>query len=179
MMETEEGGRRTRPEKSAGADGREEMIRKAAEELKCRGRLGKEQEYFQHGSTTVLEHSLRVADLSLRMAQRCETLGIRTDMDSLVRGALLHDYFLYDWHEKDKSHRLHGFTHPGRALKNAREDFALNAVEENIIARHMFPLTPVPPCCREAWIVCLADKWCAAKETAEGIWGRRGREARA
>jgi signal peptidase II len=37
--------------------------------------------------------------------------------------------------------------------------------EKNIIARHMFPLIPVPPQCREAWIVCLADKWCALGET--------------
>lgn len=34
-----------------------------------------------------------------------------------------------------------------------------------MIARHMFPLTPIPPGCREAWLVCLADKWCAMKET--------------
>ena len=25
----------------------------------------------------------------------------------------------------------------------------------------MFPLTPVPPTCTEAWIVCIADKICA------------------
>ncbi len=29
----------------------------------------------------------------------------------------------------------------------------------------MFPLVPVPPTCREAWIVCMADKWCALYET--------------
>ena len=28
----------------------------------------------------------------------------------------------------------------------------------------MFPLTPVPPACREGWLVCLADKLCAVQE---------------
>ena len=41
---------------------------------------------------------------------------------------------------------------------------------KNIIARHMFPLIPVPPQCREAWIVCLADKWCALGETVEPMF---------
>ena len=41
--------------------------------------------------------------------------------------------------------------------------------EENIIHRHMFPLTPMPPTTREAWIVCLADKYCAAAETVEPV----------
>lgn len=29
----------------------------------------------------------------------------------------------------------------------------------------MWPLTIVPPCCREAWIVTTADKWCSFLET--------------
>ena len=40
--------------------------------------------------------------------------------------------------------------------------------------RHMFPLVPVPPTCREAWIVCLADKWCALRETVAGRLRRKG-----
>ena len=83
---------------------------------------------------------------------------------------MLHDYFLYDWHQKDPSHRLHGFRHPKTALGNAQRDYYLNWKEKNIIARHMFPLIPVPPQCREAWIVCLADKWCALGETMEPMF---------
>ena len=65
-------------------------------------------------------------------------------------------------------HRLHGFRHPFTALRNAEADFSLTARERNIIVRHMFPLVPIPPTCREAWIVCLADKYCALRETVEG-----------
>ncbi len=81
--------------------------------------------------------------------------------------------FLYDWHESDASHRLHGFRHPGNGVKNATRDYALNQREKNTIARHMFPLTPIPPQCREAWLVCLADKWCAMEETLRPAYRSR------
>ena len=80
-------------------------------------------------------------------------------------GAFFTWLLLYDWHENDPSHRLHGFTHPKRALINATADWNLSDRTQNIILRHMFPLTPVPPACREAWLVCLADKVCALAET--------------
>ena len=56
-------------------------------------------------------------------------------MRSLVRGALLHDYFLYDWHIPDESHKWHGVTHAGDALKNARRDFELNEIEQDMISK--------------------------------------------
>lgn len=139
-----------------------ELLEKIIEELEKNGRLATERKYMQHGTTTIFEHSVHVAYVSLQIMKM---LHIKADEISLVRGALLHDYFLYDWHIKDGRRSLHGFSHPQKALENAREDFALNAIEENIIARHMFPLTFPPPACREAWIVCLADKYCALGET--------------
>ena len=94
-----------------------------------------------------------------------ERFSLNVNRKELIRGALLHDYFLYDWHEKNAGHRFHGFIHAGRALQNAKNDFELTRREENIISRHMFPLNIVPPMCKEAWLVCLADKICASKET--------------
>ena len=49
-----------------------------------------------------------------------------------------------------------------------KKDYTLSPRVKNIIARHMFPLTPVPPTCTEAWIVCIADKICAIEETLFG-----------
>ena len=123
--------------------------------------------FTQHGETTVFEHCLSVGKFSLLMAHFLErTLKISIDKDSLVRGALLHDYFLYDWHDKTvPGRRVHGFTHPTTARKNAERDFGLNDLERDIISKHMFPVTPFPPMHRESVIVNLADKWCALCET--------------
>ena len=100
-----------------------------------------------------------VARMSVKIAK---WLPIQVNMDALVIGALLHDYFLYDWHD-GKGRHFHGFTHPGCAKRNAEMDYTLSPRVKNIIARHMFPLTPVPPTCTEAWIVCIADKICAIR----------------
>lgn len=121
----------------------------------------KTKSYMQHGKTSCYRHSIAVAYYSLQIANRFK---IKCDKRSLVRGALLHDYFLYDWHVYDRSHMFHGFTHPRYALKNASEDYELNKVEKNIILRHMFPFTLVPPRYKEGLIVCLADKICGFKE---------------
>ena len=139
------------------------LLKETLKELNRQGRLQEEKLAKQHGSTSVYQHSINVAYLSLWLAGR---LPLRTDRRALVRGALLHDYFLYDWHEKDDGHRWHGFTHPGTALENVRRLLALNPVERDIILRHMWPLTPTPPRYREAWLICLADKICSLRETA-------------
>ena len=121
-----------------------------------------ERKLRQHGAVSCYDHSLLVTYLSLRLAQ---TFHVSVDAASLVRGALLHDYFLYDWHIADKSHRFHGFHHAGRALENARRDFSLNGLEEDIIQKHMFPLNlSKRPRYRESVIVNLADKACALGE---------------
>lgn len=131
--------------------------------LRATSRFSQMERFRQHGGVSVCQHCIAVAYLSCRIACR---LHIPVDFRSLIRGALLHDYFLYDWHDPDPRHRLHGLRHSGFALRNAQADFSLTPREANIIARHMFPLNPAPPTCREAWIVCLADKICAALETA-------------
>lgn len=119
--------------------------------------------FIQHGKISVYSHCFSVAVMSIKIAA---FLNIKVDKAALIRGALLHDYFLYDWHDTNNAaHRWHGFTHPSTALKNAKQDFELSTKECDIIKHHMFPLVPFPPKCREAWIVCTADKICALKET--------------
>ena len=116
----------------------------------------------QHGGVSVYAHSVTVALMCLKLAR---ALRLRVDERALVRGALLHDYFLYDWHVKDAAHRWHGFTHPARALANARRDFGVGSIEADMIACHMFPLVPRMPRCRESALLCAADKLCALRET--------------
>lgn len=121
-------------------------------------------EYIQHGNVTVNSHVLNVTRHSIALSEK---LHISCSRRELIRGALLHDYFLYDWHIPDyeNPHRLHGFYHPGVALRNASKEYHLTEREKDIIKRHMWPLTLCPPGCREAWIVTMADKWCSLMET--------------
>ena len=138
------------------------QVLQLAEKLEGESRLGMERRYYQHGVTTIFQHSINVACVSCKIAEKYH---LDVDYYALIRGALLHDYFLYDWHVKDRSHRFHGFTHPRRALENADMEFQLTETERNMIYCHMFPLTPIPPSTKEAWIVCAADKICALSET--------------
>ena len=120
--------------------------------------------YIQHGSIPVRRHCIDVAKQSVAISK---FLKIPCNERDLIRGALLHDYFLYDWHDKNRENyqMLHGFYHPGIALKNASKEYPLTLREKDIIKKHMWPLTVVPPLCREAWIVTTADKYCSLLET--------------
>ncbi|MDY4045137.1 MAG: phosphohydrolase, partial [Oscillospiraceae bacterium] len=51
------------------------------------------------------------------------------------------------------------------ALRNADRDFELNDTERDMIKKHMFPLNPTPPRFKETAVLCLADKYCALRET--------------
>ena len=122
--------------------------------------------YYQHGTTTCKEHCIRVSYLSYRI---CRKMGWNSC--SAARAALLHDLFLYDWHTHAKltGHHFHGFTHPRTALENAVMHFDLTEQEQNMILRHMWPLTPIPPATLEGLAVCLADKICSSAEVIENI----------
>lgn len=140
------------------------MIKDAASDILSSENFRSTKGYIQHGSVSVSSHCMYVAKYSLAISEK---LHIPCNRRELIRGALLHDYFLYDWHSKDhvQLYRLHGFFHPGVALKNATEEYELTPREKDIIKKHMWPLTVVPPMCREAWIVTMADKWCSLLET--------------
>jgi len=124
--------------------------------------MQQEKEFMQHGKVSVFEHSVGVALVCLMLAKKT---GWKVDTRSLVRGSLLHDYFLYDWHDPHPEVGLHGFTHAGIAMENACRDFDLNEIEKDMIVRHMFPLNLKPPRYRESIILCIADKMAAACET--------------
>lgn len=141
-----------------------EIKREAGDILKSRN-FARSSQFIQHGSMTVKNHSMNVARYSLAISKK---LPIEVNRRELIRGALLHDYFLCDWHKDSKENchrRLHGFYHPGIALRNANREYQLTDREQDIIKKHMWPLTVVPPMCREAWIVTAADKYCSLLET--------------
>ena len=134
-----------------------------AREVIGKARYDRMKNYISHSDITVYQHCIKVAHTAYRFAVEH---GIPCDMRALVRGALLHDYYLYDWHDPNKGCRWHGFKHHRFALRNAEKDFVLSRRERDIIHSHMFPLTFwCIPRCREAWIVTLADKMVATAET--------------
>lgn len=140
------------------------LLREYAADIMDSDNFQSTRNYIQHGSMPVQRHCIDVARQSIVISK---FLRISCNERELIRGALLHDYFLYDWHDKNRENyqMLHGFYHPGIALKNASREYSLTPRERDIIKKHMWPLTVVPPLCREAWIVTTADKYCSLLET--------------
>lgn len=114
-------------------------------------------DFVQHGRMSCLDHCKDVSYYSYLVCRK-----LKLDYRAAARGGLLHDYFLYDWH--NSPYRLHGIRHPRIALINASKDFDLSVIERNIIKRHMWPLTLLPPRYAESFVVSFVDKYCTIKE---------------
>ncbi len=122
--------------------------------------------FMQHGDTTCKAHCIKVSYMSYCI---CKRLG--WDHREVARAGLLHDFFLYDWHThaKETGEHFHGFTHPRVAHNNAVKHFELTEKEKDMILRHMWPLTPIPPKSREGFAIIYSDKFCGLAETAARI----------
>ena len=119
--------------------------------------------YMQHGDITTLEHVIAVSYTAFILAKRWNA-----DVRSAVRGAMLHDLYLYDWHIKtpERTPLTHTFFHPKTSVKNAKKYFQPTEKELKIVRSHMWPLTVFHmPTSKEAFILTLADKYCAWNES--------------
>ena len=120
-------------------------------------------QFIAHSDITVYEHCIKVAVKCLEIKEKYR---IACDTEVLIRCALLHDYYLYDWHVYEKGRKLHGTHHQLIAAENAVRDYKISEKEARIIRSHMFPLPPqYVPFCKEAWILTVADKIVATDET--------------
>lgn len=120
--------------------------------------------YAQHRHVDCLKHCLNVSYTSFLI---CRLLGLNSR--AAARGGLLHDFFLYDWHEGNPYGGLHGFTHPGVAAENAERRFDLTDREKDVIKKHMWPLTLSMPKYPESYVVILTDKFfCVAEAVHRG-----------
>lgn len=115
--------------------------------------------YKHHYHTSTYHHSIAVAYFSYKISR---WLRWKSNKEKLIYAALLHDYYLYDCH--GETCHMHLFKHPNISAENAKRDWNINEIQENIIRRHMFPLTPVPPRYKESMLVSLVDKGCAIYE---------------
>lgn len=121
-------------------------------------------QYKHHINGTVYDHSIQVAYLCYKHYINHNS---KVNLNELLRGALLHDYFLYNRHDKTQhiNRFLHVFKHPKCALKNAETVYPdLTKTEIDMIKKHMFPLTVLPPTTRGGWLICFYDKLAAIKE---------------
>ena len=139
-------------------------VRNMLDELIIRGPYDKNHEFIQHGTQSVYDHCVHVAELCCKISEK---FHLRVRKHAMIRGALLHDFFLYDWHEPVLIHKIHGFTHPKKAMENAVKHYHISEREKNMIRRHMFPLTLIPPANLEAWVLCIADKICTVQEVLD------------
>lgn len=133
--------------------------------------------YIQHGDVTVYDHVNDVAHTAYKIAH---ALKIKFNEKVLIEGALLHDFFGYDWHEdkvKRKLFDMHGYTHAKRARERAVKYFDIDRKTQHVIETHMWPLTLRSfPRTREALIVCIADKIVSTRETVTGKLPKRKRK---
>lgn len=104
------------------------------------------------------DHSLYVAYVAFTLCRLCHC-----DYRAAARGGMLHDLYLQHWEETDVGTLERLWLHPQLALENARA-FDLCAKEEDIIVKHMWPLTHALPRYKESFLVSLADKLCATVE---------------
>ena len=143
---------------------RQEEMDAILSEIQSDSRVQEMKNYIQHGSITTYEHCESVARLSCAIDRK---LSLGSDLEALVSGAMLHDFFLYDWHDPETwVETMHGFNHPKVASRNAREYLNVDDKTSHVIASHMWPFTPTKlPLSREAWIVCVADKAVSLYET--------------
>ena len=112
-------------------------------------------DYIQHCDVSCFDHCKDVAYYTYIICKK-----LKLDYKSATRAAMLHDFFLYDWRVKSRSRsNMHGFVHPRVALENASKYFDLNKKEKDVILKHMWPLTVVPPKYLESFIITLTDKY--------------------
>lgn len=116
----------------------------------------------QHKGSNTYAHCVNVACEAYRMAKQ---LKWDIDIEALIKGALLHDYYLYDTETMPYSDYRHAMLHPKLAAANAEKLFPLSDKERNIILSHMWPIPGAPlPRSKEAWLVSAADTVCAWRE---------------
>ena len=141
-----------------------EEIKQYIEDILSYDKYMKLKEFNHHWEYSIFDHCVNVAYHSFKLAKK---LGL--DYVSVVRGGMLHDFFLYNWKTDSPKDQWHGLVHPTIAYNNAIEKFELNKIEKDIILKHMFPLTLRPPKYFETIIVCMIDKICATIETFNAL----------
>ena len=116
-----------------------------------------------HRGSNCYIHSFKVAKRAIKKALRSHKEYLNLEM--IMVGAILHDYYLYDWRSDRSKLHGHGRKHPYIAADNAEKDFDISKDIKKIISSHMWPLNfSEYPKSKEAKIVSICDKAVTIKE---------------
>lgn len=108
-----------------------------------------------HRGSNCYIHSFKVAKTAIRRALRHRKCNLHT----ILVGAILHDYYLYDWRVDHSKMKHHLSSHPYTAAENAERDFGIHEPVKKVIHSHMWPVNFFDfPKTKEARIISLADK---------------------
>ncbi len=120
--------------------------------------------FTHHLGTTRLQHCLNVSYYNYLLCKK-----LKLDCRAAARAGLLHDLFFYNRKERirgdgEKKHSAH---HPRLALETAQKYFDLDMREEDIIVKHMWPMTRPLPKYKETFVIVLVDKYCCILELSK------------
>ena len=123
-------------------------------------RIKRMEEIPMHFGSNCYVHSFKVAKLAIKKALKKK----EANLEDILIGAILHDYYLYDW-RKDKVRKKNHSKHPFVAIENAERDFQINDRVKRIIACHMYPLNKeYKPTTIEEKLVASCDTSVATRE---------------
>lgn len=110
-----------------------------------------------HRGSNCFEHCFKVARKAVRHAIKYHYKKI--NLNVVLIGAILHDYYLYDWRKDSSKRKRHGRDHSYIASENASRDFDVSKKVKKVIETHMWPLNISDfPETKEARIVSVSDK---------------------
>lgn len=120
-------------------------------------RIKRMEEISMHRGSNCYFHCFKVAKKAVRRSFR--SFNKKINYEAVLIGAILHDYYLYDWRKDRSKRKKHARNHPFNASENASRDFDISKKVKRIIETHMWPINIKDfPKSKEARIVSLCDK---------------------
>ena len=115
-----------------------------------------------HRGSNCYIHSFKVAKKAIKKSLNRKDVNLEV----VLLGAILHDYYLYDWRKDRSKLKKHGKNHPHIAIENAMRDFDISEDVKKVIKSHMWPINIKDyPKSKEAKIVSISDKAVTIKES--------------
>lgn len=109
-----------------------------------------EMKKITHHGITRFNHSLRVSYYTYLVTKK-----LKLNYIDATRAALLHDFFSDETENMKTKKALK--EHPKIALENSKKYYELSKMQEDIILKHMYPITTKMPKYKESWVVDIVD----------------------